>query len=114
MIEKAFVVLFLIALSLPAFTSDWAVRWDHANIRKEPSINSMLVYTLRKAQHAGLTDIGEKGDWVSVQFDAYSSWKIYEHLLVKGVKIKKLGSEGTVVQVTISGWTKKENLRKIL
>ncbi len=110
--KKAFIVLILIVLSLPVFASDWAVRWDHANIRKGPSVKAMLVYTLQKTQYIKITDIDEKGGWIKVRFGAYISRRAYIYLRQKGAEIKRVGSEGNMVQVNISGWTKKENLRE--
>jgi len=104
--------LILIALSLPVFASDWAVQWEYANIRKEPSIKAMMVYRLQKSQNAGIIGIAEKGGWIKVRFDTYIPWKTYKSLKKKGAEIKRLGSEGNLVQVTISGWTKKDNLRE--
>ena len=104
--------LVFIMLSLPVFASDWAVRWDHANIRKGPSIKGILVYSLRRTQCAKISNIDEKGSWIKVRFGAYISLKAYKSLRLKGVEVKRLGSEGNMVQVNISGWTKKENLRE--
>lgn len=110
--RKILIVSALLALSLPAFASDWAVRFDHADVRKGPSIKGIMVYTLRKSQFAKITDIGKKGGWIKVRFSAYISRKAYARLREKGAEIKRLGKEGDLVQVNISGWTKKDGLRE--
>jgi hypothetical protein len=110
--KKALFILMLIIFSLPVFAADWGVRGEHANIRKGPSVKALLVYDLHRAQYAKITDIGEKGSWIKVQFDAYISGKEYKYLRKNGAEIKRLGREGDAVQVNISGWTKKENLRE--
>jgi hypothetical protein len=110
--KKALFALMFIVLSLPVFASDWGVRWEHANIRKGPSVKEMLVYDLHRSQYAKITDIGEKGNWLKVQFDAYISEKEYKYLRKNGAEIKRLGREGDAVQVNISGWTKRENLKE--
>ncbi len=112
--KKTLFVLILLAFSLPSFASEWAVRGDYANIRREPSIKGMKIFALRKTQYAEITDIGEKGGWIKVRFDSYVSRKVYNYLLTKDAEVKRLGGEGALVQVTISGWTRKNNLREIV
>ena len=110
--KKALFALFLMVLSLHVFASDWSVRWDRANVRKEPSIKAMLVYTIQNVQHAKITDIDESAGWLKVRFDAYVSQKEYKYLRLNGAEIKRLGWEGDMVQVNIKGWTRKDNLRE--
>ena len=110
--KNAISAMLFIMLSLPVSASDWAVRWDHVRIMKEPAINAMKVYTLKRSQYARITDIAEKSGWLKVRFDAYLSRKDYQRLRVKGAEIKRFGGEGNVVQVKISGWTKKKDLRE--
>jgi len=111
--KRAFLMAMILAFALPAFASDWAVRWDYANIRKEPSIKGMKIYQLEKTQYAGITYVAQKSGWIKVQFEADVTWKAFNYLRGKGAEIKRVGSEGTLVHVIISGWTKKDNLRKI-
>jgi hypothetical protein len=110
--KKASIIFILMVLSLPVFASDWGVRGGHANIRKGPSVKEMLVYDLHRSQFAKITDIGGKGSWIKVRFGAYISQNDYKILRQKGAEIKRVGSEGAMVQVNISGWTRKENLRE--
>lgn len=110
--RKALFVLIFIAFSLPVLASDWAVRGDYANIRKGPSAKAMKVFVLKRTQYAAITDVGQKGGWLKVRFNAYISRKTFKYLRAKGVEMKRLGSEGAIVEVNISGWTKKDRLRK--
>lgn len=110
--KNAISAMLFLMLSLPVSASDWAVKWDHANIMKDPSVNAMKVYTLKRAQYARITDITMKGAWLKVRFDAYLSRKDYKLLRAKGAEIKRFGGEGNVVQAKISGWTKKKDLRE--